>query len=308
MILQPDHCPRHSQPLEFLVKGQHRRNYTHLTLKFRNLKNLVAFAEQHTNPAEITSCFEFERAVRPRSSRYVVELGVVASCPNQTGGRRSRPVPRREHVFPTVHQKSETALRLRRARCGRARQQPNWLIEPTSANAPRNSGSQASANHPSMPSWSSCKRYDRASGHNELTPRGVRYSSQGSLRKGRKHFGADDLSLAALGARLARFQSALAPVMAADTTIAPDLTDPSVAMVVNFSSGGGLGNHQPGSHTSGGFFIATARSGRARDRAKYPAVARFIFAGWSSPVARKAHNLQAVSSNLTPATISRRAA
>lgn len=33
-------------------------------------------------------------------------------------------------------------------------------------------------------------------------PRGVRYSSQGSLRKGRKHFGADDRSLAALSARL----------------------------------------------------------------------------------------------------------
>jgi hypothetical protein len=37
---------------------------------------------------------------------------------------------------------------------------------------------------------------------NSNTPRGVRYSSQGSLRKGRKHFGADDRSLAALSARL----------------------------------------------------------------------------------------------------------
>lgn len=33
-------------------------------------------------------------------------------------------------------------------------------------------------------------------------PRGVRYTSQGSLRKGRKHLGADDRSLAALSARL----------------------------------------------------------------------------------------------------------
>lgn len=40
------------------------------------------------------------------------------------------------------------------------------------------------------------------------------------------------------------------------------------------SSGDGLGIHQPGSNTRGGFFTATAPSGRARDRAKCPAVAR----------------------------------
>jgi hypothetical protein len=43
----------------------------------------------------------------------------------------------------------------------------------------------------------------------------------------------------------------------------------------NSSSGGGLGIQQPGSHTSGGFFTATARSGRARERAICPAAARF---------------------------------
>jgi hypothetical protein len=76
-------------------------------------------------------------------------------------------------------------------------------------------------------------------------PRGVRYSSQGSLRISRKHFGADDRSLAALSARLA-FSS----------------------------SSDGLGIHQPGSNTRGGFFTATAPSGRARQRAICPAVAR----------------------------------
>ena len=40
------------------------------------------------------------------------------------------------------------------------------------------------------------------------------------------------------------------------------------------SSGDGLGILEPGSNTSGGFFTATARSGRARDRAMCPAVAR----------------------------------
>ena len=41
-----------------------------------------------------------------------------------------------------------------------------------------------------------------------------------------------------------------------------------------FSSGGGLGIHQPGSNTRGGCMYATAPSGRARDRAKCPAAAR----------------------------------
>lgn len=67
------------------------------------------------------------------------------------------------------------------------------------------------------------------------TPRGVRYSSQGSLRKGRKHFGADDRSLAALSARLV--QSALDPATGADTAAAPGLTDPPVAAAVNFIVG-----------------------------------------------------------------------
>jgi hypothetical protein len=78
------------------------------------------------------------------------------------------------------------------------------------------------------------------------TPRGVRYSSQGSLRSGRKHLGADDRSLVALSARLAFF-----------------------------SSGDGLGIHQPGSMTRGFAVERQPASGRARDRAMCPAVARF---------------------------------
>lgn len=78
------------------------------------------------------------------------------------------------------------------------------------------------------------------------TPRGVRYSSQGSLRIGRRHLGADDRSLAALSARL----------------------------VFLSSSGDGLGNHQPGSMTCGFAYTRQPASGRARDRAICPAVAR----------------------------------
>lgn len=77
-------------------------------------------------------------------------------------------------------------------------------------------------------------------------PRGVRYSPQGSLRKGRKHLGADDRSLAALSARLAFF-----------------------------SSGDGFGIHQPGSMTRGFASPRQPASGRARDRAMCPAVVRF---------------------------------
>ncbi len=43
----------------------------------------------------------------------------------------------------------------------------------------------------------------------------------------------------------------------------------------DFSSGDGLGNHQPGSNTWGGRNTRPAPSGRARDRAICPAVARF---------------------------------
>jgi hypothetical protein len=42
----------------------------------------------------------------------------------------------------------------------------------------------------------------------------------------------------------------------------------------NSSSGDGLGNHQPGSITWGGQVRTPAPSGRARDRARCPAVAR----------------------------------
>ena len=72
-----------------------------------------------------------------------------------------------------------------------------------------------------------------------------------------------------------QFQSALEPARDADTAIAPGLSDPPVAVVVLFSSGDGLGIHQPGSMTLGGFGVGTtAQSGRARQRATCPAVAR----------------------------------
>jgi hypothetical protein len=58
---------------------------------------------------------------------------------------------------------------------------------------------------------------------------------------------------------------------------AQHVTSADVAAPIDhfFSSGDGLGIHQPGSNTRGGDLVATAPSGRARDRAMCPAVARF---------------------------------
>lgn len=50
-----------------------------------------------------------------------------------------------------------------------------------------------------------------------------------------------------------------------------------VALAPATSSGDGLGIHEPGSNMQGGFSIATALPGRARDRAMCPAVARSSF-------------------------------
>jgi hypothetical protein len=118
--------------------------------------------------------------------------------------------------------------------------------------------------------------------------RGVRYSSQGSLRKGRRHLGADDRSLAALSARLVHLSIALFPLLTNGQVPAGNGglrhlhhgrsgLPPVLALGTarcSTSSGGGLGIHQPGSNTRGGFFAATAPSGRARDRAMCPAAAR----------------------------------
>lgn len=134
-------------------------------------------------------------------------------------------------------------------------------------------GSQTSTlparfSRPTKRSWPCSTSFDRASALEKyLVPTGLQAS--GTCGPERAEFGAP------------QFQSTLVPAMAVDTAAAPDFSDRPVAVVVHlFSSGGGLGIHEPGSQTSGGFLrVTTARSGRARDRAKCPAPARCSYAG-----------------------------
>jgi hypothetical protein len=83
-----------------------------------------------------------------------VACGGAYPCPNQAGGRRFRPVPNGEHLFPSVHQKPEPILQSSRERYGRARQQPSSHSVPASASAPQNSGYRASAIRRTTRSWS----------------------------------------------------------------------------------------------------------------------------------------------------------
>ena len=143
-------------------------------------------------------------------------------------------------------------------------------------------------------------------------PRGVRYSSQGSLRRGRRHFGADDQSPAALSARLVFFSNGgrvagdcsaiscgvnritvgrqapykLNAVLETGVTAGETDSDTCERAAaesgatarrdgIQFSSGDGLGNHQPGSNTWGLALRPQPPSGRARNRAICPAVAQF---------------------------------
>ena len=163
------------------------------------------------------------------------QLRCVGGCScqaNHYSARRARRVRNREQRS-LLFTRFQKLLRDCRARLLAAQDRFQSLTAPTSRNAPQNSGCPAIANPRMKFSWSCLNRCGRVGAFKQY-PRGVRYSSQGSLRKGRKRSGADDQSLAALGARLAQFRSALVPVMAAETATAPDL-DPSVAVVVNRS-------------------------------------------------------------------------
>jgi hypothetical protein len=77
----------------------------------------------------------------------------VASWPNQSGVSGAGQVPKREHLFPAVHQK--VAMLSQRARCGHTRQRRTWLTARRSQSAPLNSGSPANVSLRMRPLWSS---------------------------------------------------------------------------------------------------------------------------------------------------------
>lgn len=187
-------------------------------------------------------------ALRVRS-RELRRVEGVASCPlpNRARCRRLGLGERFEQVFEEIHKPNDcrnSAASV--SRSGPTRSQTlSWRSAWAARSARHNSTSPAIESRLTKRSWQCSTSCGPASGLEEY-PRGVRYSSQGSLRKGRKHLGADDRSLAALSARLAFL-----------------------------SSGDGLGIHQPGSMTRGTRAKVQTPSGRARLRAMCPAVARF---------------------------------
>ncbi len=120
-------------------------------------------------------------AAAPRDTRAALRQSRLASCssdlvssccvgvslwePNhQTHAVSGRPVSNGEHLFPTVHQITETPLPLLFARSGRARRQPSLRSARTSPSAAPNSGSPAIETRPSTRSWSFSMRCGRASG------------------------------------------------------------------------------------------------------------------------------------------------
>jgi hypothetical protein len=117
-------------------------------------------------------------------------------------------------------------------------------------------------------------------------PRGVRYSSQGSLRKGRSNSGCDDRSLAALGARLVQSRSeSRGPRRCA---IVASRVDPASRVGMAPSVGVPVTG------------IPTAPEGSN--------VLRLVSCSGGAAVARLAHNQEVVGSIPTPATSSGRAA
>lgn len=179
---QQDRSHRDQRPPADAVDPRHHRlsrlRFARLTARpIRNHHAQVASASAAALPVKVQNiCFV-----------SVILVGGVASCRgNQAHGTARRLVPNREHLFPSVHQNSATALRLPRARSGRARPQPSSHSAPTSRSAPQNSGYPASVTHLTMrswPCWTKCTRADGAEQplNNNLT--GAAANAAGSCPK-----------------------------------------------------------------------------------------------------------------------------
>lgn len=148
-------------PEFFLERGHHNALVASLPFHF-HMANKLRVRNGIAGCAEIRPHFAVVRLDEQKSSRGCV-VG-VASWANQAGGRCFRPVPNREHVFPSVHQKPEPISRSSRGPCGRARRPLSWHSAPVSANAPQNSGFLASATRRTTRSWSFSTRSVGADG------------------------------------------------------------------------------------------------------------------------------------------------
>ena len=225
--------------------------------------------------------------------RCLVGGGVALSWANQLRFQVAFQVPQREQSGTDVHHVLCRALELRHARCGRARPQPSLPTAPASVNAPQSSGYQASAIRHSTPSWSSSTKF-AAQAANEWAaaspaacfPKGRTLKDWQSekRREARANKGGCH------GQRLSLLLSDnLGPVMMPGVMdkrddlpahAGPRRGGRSVSLI--FSSGDGLGIHQPRSNESGFPVAGQSRPGRARKRAKCPAVTRFSSRGRQS--------------------------
>jgi len=192
-------------------------------------------------------------------------VGVRSWRGNQAEGNLRRRVQNREHLFPGVHQKAGSARPPKHF--GRARPQQSSPCARASLSAAPSSGYRASVSLPMKSSWS-CSTKSAGVHATESRAKATKGKAgqagvTGPVRR----------STAGTGLRVG--------VSGAGLTATSEFMDVTVRRDGQpfFSSGAGLGIHEPGSQTSGGFFIAMARSGRARDRAVCPAVARSSFAG-----------------------------
>jgi hypothetical protein len=167
----------------------------------------------------------------------------VKAWANHNRGRHRRQSQSREHMFPTVHQIPGSPSRP--ALYGRARPLPNSRTAPRSANVWRNTGCPASASRRSMSAWSSSRKSGRAAALE------IQFADACQPAPGSRAWGNCGHTAFAFGHR-----------------------DQLRVNASAIRSGDGLGNHQPGSMTCGFAIARQPASGRARDRARCPAVAR----------------------------------
>lgn len=153
----------------------------------------------------------------------------------------------------------------------------SWHSASAARSARRNSTSRASANLPTKRLWSCSTSCGRASGLENCV--GVVTSGEAAKRL----INVDLRSRVSVGPGVTRTSSPLRCNSVSDGAFAGSLPlgeiEPSVTLACppsESSSGDGLGIHQPGSMTRGFASRRQPPSGRARDRAICPAVARFI--------------------------------
>ena len=189
---------------------------------------------------------------------FVSSVG-VASCRNQNRAGVRRQIFEGSNMSPKksglwTGEFLSPSLRSSRAP---VRQSNSLSMRLHAIPAPRSAGSPARAQRPAAPSASSLPTSWLGFNEFQFGSGGVeRYLQRPRRRNALKSIGRGPAASGAVWQQITSYGCC-------------DLTRPS-----QFTSGDGLGNHQPGSNTCGFAFRRQPASGRARDRAICPAVAR----------------------------------